>query len=126
MKGTLATKTYLREIDGLGEFKFIFTNTPTKEIKEGTNKYFVEAIWNPKDYGDISFLVGYYISNIEKEIENYEKDFGMDYFIDGARISSECAVEDIDDIDGVYTGILINYFGYKNEKIYELNSKLNN
>lgn len=118
MKGKIAVKTYLREIEGLGEFKFIFTvNTNHPDQSE----YYVESFFNPFNYGSVDFLVGYYVNNIDEEIKRYENDF--DYFIDSARISCEYAIQDTDDIDGEYTGILMNYFDYTEEDIDNLISE---
>jgi hypothetical protein len=100
-------------IEGLGEFKFLFSKNP--DVKPGTNKYYVESIWNPKNYGKIDFIVGYYVSDINEEIQSLM--FDMSYFIDGAKIACEIHVEEDDDIDGVYTGILCSYFGVDMEDI---------
>ena len=119
MKGRKAI-AYLRDIDELGEFKFIFNRVPFNELKKGVNdKYFVEAFFNPKSYGNVDFLVGYYVHDMGEEIEKFEDDESgmMEYYIDCARISCECAVEFTDDIDGMYCGLLMNYFGYTEEAI---------
>jgi hypothetical protein len=87
-------------IDNLGEFKFLFTNKG--------NKYYLESYWNPENYGESHFIVGYEVDDIEKEISKIKED--MSYFIDGARIACECKVEAEEDIDGVYEGILDSYF----------------
>lgn len=94
-------------VKDLGEFKFLFSKNP--DIRPGTDKYFVESIWNPVNYGKIDFIVGYYTADVNEEIQKLM--FDMSYFIDGARIACECHVEEDDDIDGVYTGILCSYFG---------------
>lgn len=122
MKGKLG-KSYLREIEDLGEFTFIFTKTPLEEIKPGTSKYYVEALWNPENYGLVDFIIGYYIEDIDEEIDRYESEDGLDYFIDGARISCECRIASGHDDEGVYTGILMDYFEYTEEEIDEIESE---
>lgn len=118
MKGKKAI-AYLRDIENLGEFKFIFNRTPLKDIKEGTDKFLVEAFFNPDSYGKVDFLLGSYHNNIEDEIAKLEDedDYIMDYFINCARISCEFAVEFNEDTEGVYEELLMNYFGYTKEDI---------
>lgn len=103
IKGTF----YKINVEDLGEFNFLFSEN--KEITSGTNKYFVESYWNPDNYGLVDFIVGYYVDDIEDEIYKITND--MSYFINGARISCECHMDDVSDDEGVYENILVSYFG---------------
>ena len=119
MKGKKAI-AYLKEVDDLGEFKFIFTETPKEDIGFSTGKYSVDSYFSIPNYGEINFLEGYYVNDIDKEIEELEKEDGMYGLINCARISCECNVEFTDDVDGMNCGILMEYFGYEEEAIEKL------
>lgn len=101
---------FRKDIDNLGEFRFVFCKTPEEELREGTNKYFVECFWSPENYGLVDFIVGLFVSDIDEAIEDYSNN--MDYFIDGARVSCECRMASDEDKEGVYEGILMDYFNY--------------
>lgn len=98
IKGTF----YRIDIKDLGEFRFLFQD------KNDEGKYFMEVYWNPDNYGLVDFLYGCYVDDIKKEMSENSDD--MDYFIDSARISCICRIEDGTDIEGVYEGILNSYF----------------
>lgn len=98
---------YQINVDELGEFKFLFSEN--MDIQRGEKKYFLESFWNPPNYGLVDFIVGYYVEDIEKEMNRIKED--MNYFIDGARVSCLCRIEDGTDTEGVYEGILYKYFG---------------
>ena len=100
--------SYQFDIEGLGEFRFIFSRNNDITPNSGKDKYYFESYWNPKQYGLVDFIVGYYVDNIEDEVKRLTYD--LDYYIKGARISCECHIDTNDDIDGVYTGILYDYF----------------
>lgn len=93
-------------IKDLGEFKFLFSDN--EDVRPGTNKFFVECFWNPPNYGLVDHIVGYYCEEIEKEMDRITED--MSYFIDGARVSCVCRIEDGHDDEGVYEGILDMWF----------------
>jgi len=111
MQGEIG-KVYLREIEGLGEFTFVFSKSKWEDSKK---KYMLQSYFNPKNYGKVDFIVGYEIDSIGEEIVKLERDF--DYFIDGARVSCLCNLENDD--EGVYTALLIDYFDYTDEEIEE-------
>lgn len=94
-------------IDDLGEFKFLFSEN--KDIRKGTDKYLMESFWNPPNYGLVDFIVGYYCADTEKEMHRIIDD--PSYFIDGARVSCLCRIESGHDDEGVYQGILNEWFG---------------
>lgn len=104
IKGTF----YKIKVEDLGEFNFLFSEN--KGINPDTKNYFMESYWNPDNYGRIDFIVGYYVDDIEDEIYKITKD--ISYFIDGAKISCECHMDDGSDDEGVYEGILATYFNY--------------
>lgn len=106
-------QSYQFDIEGLGEFRFIFSRNP--DITPGKDKYYFESYWNPERYGLIDFIVGYYVDNIEDEIKRLSYD--LSYFIDGAKISCQCRIDAGHDDEGVYEGILNDYF----EEEYEPN-----
>ena len=97
---------YEINLEGLGEFKFLFSEN--KESKSVKDKFFVESFWNPPNYGLVDFIVGYYCESIEWEINRIIDD--MSYFIDGARVSCLCRINDNSDNEGVYQGILDVFF----------------
>jgi len=97
---------YEINLEGLGEFKFLFSEN--KESKSVKDKFFVESFWNPPNYGLVDFIVGYYCESIEWEINRIIED--MSYFIDGARVSCLCRIDDNSDNEGVYQGILDEFF----------------
>lgn len=101
-----AGKSYQFDIEGLGEFRFIFTEN--EEVTSGTDKYFLECYWNPERYGLVDFIVGYYVDNIEDTVERLSYD--LDYFIEGARISCLCRIDIGQDDEAVYEDILNDYF----------------
>ncbi|HBY19858.1 MAG TPA: hypothetical protein DEG71_02440 [Clostridiales bacterium] len=98
--------SYQFDVKGLGEFKFIFSRN--SDITPGKDKYYFESYWNPENYGLVDFIVVYYVDNIEDEVKRLIYD--LDYFIDGARISCICRIEAGHDDEGVYEGILYDYF----------------
>jgi hypothetical protein len=98
--------SYQFDVKGLGEFRFIFSRN--YNITKGTDKYYFESYWNPERYGLVDFIVGYYVDNIEDEVKRLSHD--LSYFIDGARISCICRIEADNDDEGVYEGILNDYF----------------
>lgn len=103
--------TYFRkDVKDLGEFRFVFMKTPKEDLREGTNKYFMECFWNPKNYGMVDFVVGYYVEDIDDEIDRISDD--MSYFIDGAKISCECRIGSDEDNEGMYEDILMDFFDY--------------
>lgn len=107
-------KCFKFNVEGLGEFTFIFTPNTKTPIPHGEDKYYVECHWNPEYYGLIDFIVGYYVECVDKEVKKLR--CGLDYYIDCARISCECHLTD--DIDGeVYLDILKNYFNYDEDGI---------
>jgi hypothetical protein len=119
MKGVFAIKTYIRNIEGLGEFICIFKeNTICPE----QTKYFVEIYWNLVVWSDgINFEIGYPVADIDKEIEKYETENGLSEFINHARITCECKLIDSLSISlGAYEDILRNYFNYNDEKLNHL------
>lgn len=97
---------YQINVDNLGEFRFLF-HDKSKHSKD--KNYFLEVYWNPDNYGLVDFIVGYDVEDINEEIVKIQDD--MSYFIDGARISCLCRVEDGTDTEGVYEAILNSYFG---------------
>jgi hypothetical protein len=99
--------SYQFDVEGLGEFRFIFSRN--LDITPGTDKYYMKSYWNPESYGLVDFIVGCYINDIEDEVKGLSHD--LSYFVDGARISCICRIEDGSDNEGVYEGILNNYFG---------------
>jgi len=100
-------------VDGLGEFKFLFKeNIPDNESR---GKYYMEVLWNPSGYGIVDFIVGMDIEDIDSEIEDIKED--MSYYIDGARVSCECHIENGTDDEGVYQEILDSWFGQEEEII---------
>jgi len=60
------------------------------------------------NYGLVDHIVGYYCESIEWEINRIIDD--MSYFIDGARVSCLCRIDDNSDNEGVYQGILDEFF----------------
>lgn len=112
--GEIAT-AYLKEVKGLGEFKFIFSKSKDKKVGK---QLYMEAFFNPEDYGIVDFLIGYGVDDFDDEINSIENNF--EYFIDCAKISCICHLED--DIDGVYTGLLIDYFGCDEEEINKMST----
>lgn len=104
IKGTF----YKINVEDLGEFNFLFSENIND--KRFTKKYFMESYWNPDNYGIVDFIVGYEVDNIEEEINRITED--MSYFIDGARISCLCHMDDNTDTEGIYEGILATYFDY--------------
>jgi len=100
-------------IKDLGEFRFLFSNNKDKgkdkESNSSNKEYFLEAFWNPPQYGLVNFLVGYYVDDIDKEMDIIIDD--MSYFIDGVRVSCLCRIESNHDDEGVYEGILDEFFG---------------
>ena len=114
---------YDLEIKDLGEFKFLFSINEDKGKLEDKNnqndkssnkEYFLEAFWNPPQYGLVDFLVGYYVDDIDKEMDKIIDD--MSYFIDGARVSCLCRIKNNHDDEGVYEGILDMWFdGWRDE-----------
>ena len=106
-------------IKDLGEFRFLFSYNKDKgkdkESKSSNKKYFLEVFWNPPSYGLVDFLVGYYVDDIDKEMDKIIED--MSYFIDGARVSCLCRIESGHDDEGVYEGILDMWFdGWRDDK----------
>lgn len=99
-------KSYQFDIEGLGEFRFIFSRN--SNITPGTDKYYFESYWNPENYGLVDFIVGYYVDDIEDEVKRLNYD--LSYFIDGARVSCLCRIDAGHDNEGVYEGILNDYF----------------
>jgi len=97
---------YEINLEGLGEFKFLFSEN--KESKSVKDKFFVESFWNPPNYGLVDHIVGYYCESIEWEINRIIND--MNYFIDGARVSCLSRIESNHDNEGVYQGILVEFF----------------
>jgi predicted RNase H-related nuclease YkuK (DUF458 family) len=97
-------------VEGLGEFKFIFSKKDIDKWDDCKEKIHLEVFWNPERYGVTDFIIGYFVDDIEEEMESIIED--MSYFIDGARISCECHLDDDTDNDGIYTGILESFFGY--------------
>ena len=97
---------YEINLEGLGEFKFLFSEN--KESKSVKDKFFVQSFWNPPNYGLVDFIVGYNCESIEWEINRIIED--MSYFIDGARVSCLCRIESNHDDEGVYQGILDEFF----------------
>lgn len=96
---------YQIDIENLGEFRFLFHD---KGKLTETKNHYLEVYWNPSNYGLVDFLVGYDVEDIDKEIAEFQED--MSYFIDSARISCICRIEDGSDNEGVYEGILNSYF----------------
>ena len=99
---------YEINLEGLGEFKFLFSEN--KESKSVKDKFFMECFWNPPNYGLVDHIVGYYCESVEWEI-NRILDDKMDYFIDGARVACLCRIDSNHDDEGVYEGILDEFFG---------------
>ena len=97
---------YEINLEGLGEFKFLFSEN--KESKSVKDKFFVESFWNPPNYGLVDHIVGYYCESVEWEINRIIED--MSYFIDGARVSCLCRIDDNSDNEGVYQSILDEFF----------------
>jgi len=97
---------YEINLEELGEFKFLFSEN--KESKSVKDKFFVQSFWNPPNYGLVDHIVGYYCESIEWEINRIIED--MSYFIDGARVSCLCRINDNSDNEGVYQGILDEFF----------------
>ncbi len=115
---------YKVEIEELGEFRFLFEN----KAKHNQGNYFLEAYWSPKNYGIVDHIVGYDVKDIN--IEMYKIINDMSYFIDGARVSCICHMEDNTDTEGVYEGILASCFDYDENDFKEIyanavNNKLN-
>ena len=106
---------YEINLEGLGEFKFLFSEN--KESKSVKDKFFVESFWNPPNYGLVDFIVGYYCESIEWEINRIIDD--MSYFIDGARVSCLCRIDDNSDNEGIYQGILDEFFSEDDDKEFE-------
>ena len=100
--------SYQFDVEGLGEFRFIFSRNSDITPNNGKDKYYLESYWNPANYGLVDFIVGYYVDDIEDAVKRFSYD--LDYFIDGARISCLCRIEDGSDNEGVYEGILNDYF----------------
>jgi hypothetical protein len=98
------------DIEGLGEFRFLFS--VNKEFKSKENQYYVESYWCPTNYGIVDFIEGHYVENIFKERIDIINN-SMDYYIDGARISCICHIEDNTDTENVYSDILKSYFSNK-------------
>ena len=88
---------YEINLEGLGEFKFLFSEN--KESKSVKDKFFVQSFWNPPNYGLVDFIVGYYCESVEWEINRIIDD--MSYFIDGARVSCLCRIDDNSDNEGI-------------------------
>ena len=106
---------YEINLEGLGEFKFLFSEN--KESKSVKDKFFVESFWNPPNYGLVDFIVGYYCESIEWEINRIIDD--MNYFIDCARVSCLCRIDDNSDNEGIYQGILDEFFSEDDDKEFE-------
>jgi len=111
---------YEINLEGLGEFKFLFSEN--KESKSVKDKYHVESFWNPPNYGLVDFIVGYYCESIEWEINRIIED--MNYFIDGARVSCLSRIESNHDNEGVYQGILDEFFSEDDESFCGYDGKL--
>ena len=109
-------KCFRFNVEGLGEFTFIFTQNTKVPIPQGEKRYYVECFWNPENYGEVDFIVGYYVESVDDEVKQLCSD--LDYFIDGARIFSEGhLVNDID--EEVYVNILRDYFNYDEDRVGE-------
>ena len=100
--------SYQFDVEGLGEFRFIFSRNLDITPNNGKDKYYLESYWNPANYGLVDFIVGYYVDDIEDAVKRFS--YNLDYFIDGARISCICRIEAGHDDEGVYEGILNDYF----------------
>ena len=111
---------YEINLEGLGEFKFLFSEN--KESKSVKDKFFVESFWNPPNYGLVDFIVGYYCESIEWEINRIIDD--MSYFIDGARVSCLCRIDDNSDNEGIYQGILDEFFSEDDDSFCGYNGEL--
>jgi len=103
---------YEINLERLGEFKFLFSEN--KESKSVKDKFFMECFWNPPNYGLVDFIVGHYCESIEWEIQRIVND--MSYYIDGARVSCLCRIDSGHDDEGVYEGILDEFFSENDEE----------
>lgn len=108
---------YRRDIKRLGEFRFVFGST----LNTGDKGCYMEAFFNPMEYGDTSFIVGYAVNNVDEEIEKLEDN--IDYFINGAATTCLCKLENNEDYDEIYENILRGYFKYSDEEIKNIERK---
>jgi len=88
-------------------------------LKHGAEDYvgndipMFENVWDICEELDVKYEDYDYVDDIEDAVKRFSYD--LDYFIDGARISCICRIEAGHDDEGVYEGILNDYFDEKYE-----------